>query len=98
MQDKDISSIEFHKLLPEVEYPKLKADIRNQDKERYNRSRKNNEKNYLNKEEKKTGKILYEKSKILIQGIHGVSAIWNMKLLHLTACDFKVYKDHKINL
>ena len=33
MQDKDISSIEFHKLLSEVEYPKLKADIRNQDKE-----------------------------------------------------------------
>ena len=33
MQDVDISSIEFHKVLQEVEkYRKLKADIRNQSK------------------------------------------------------------------
>ena len=33
MQDGDISSIEFHKVLQEVEkYRKLKADIRNQTK------------------------------------------------------------------
>ena len=33
MQDRDISSIEFHKVLQEVEkYRKIKADIRNQTK------------------------------------------------------------------
>ena len=49
MQDGDISSIELHKVLQEVEkYRKLKA-----------------EKNCLNREEKKAKKIFYEKSQIL---------------------------------
>ena len=61
MQVGDISSIEFHKVLQEVEkYNKLKADIRYQDK-----TQKNSEKNYLHKEEKKTKKIFYKKLEIL---------------------------------
>ena len=64
MQDGNISPTEFHKVLQEVEkYRKLKADIRNQAKA--NISRKNSEKNYLNKEEKKAKKIFYEKSQTL---------------------------------
>ena len=66
MQDGDISPIEFHKLLQKVKkHRKLKADIRNQAKAKVNRSHKNIEKNYLNKEEKKRRKIFYEKLQIL---------------------------------
>ena len=58
MQDGYISSIEFHKVLQEMEkYHKLKADIRNQAKAKLNKSQRNSNNNYLNKEEKKVKKI-----------------------------------------
>ena len=62
MQDGDISPTEFHKVLQEVEkYRKLKADIRNHAKDKEKRLRKNSEKKYLNKEEKKAKKTFYKK-------------------------------------
>ena len=58
MQDGYISSIEFHKVLQEMEkYRKLKADIRNQTKAKLNKPQRNSDKNYLNKEKKKVRKI-----------------------------------------
>ena len=58
MQDGYISSIEFHKVLQEMEkYRKLKADIRNQTKAKLIKSQRNSDNNYLNKEEKKVRKI-----------------------------------------
>ena len=46
MQDEDISSIEFYKVLQEVQkYRKLKTDIRKQAKTKEGRSQKNSEKN-----------------------------------------------------
>ena len=58
MQDGYISSIEFHKVLQEIEkYRKLKADIRNQTKAKLNKPQRNSDKNYLNKEKKKVRKI-----------------------------------------
>ena len=58
MQDGYISSIEFHKVLQEMEkYRKLKADIRNQTKAKLNKPQRNRDKNYLNKEKKKVRKI-----------------------------------------
>ena len=58
MQDGYISSIEFHKVLQEIEkYRKLKADIRNQTKAKLIKSQRNSDNNYLNKEEKKVRKI-----------------------------------------
>ena len=58
MQDGYISSIEFHKVLQEMEkYRKLKADIRNQTKAKLNKPQRNSDKNYLNKEKKKIRKI-----------------------------------------
>ena len=62
MQDRDISSNEFHKVLQEVErYRKLKSNA----KPRYNKLLKNNEKNYMKKEEKKARKFFYGKPQIL---------------------------------
>ena len=58
MQDGYISSIEFHKVLQEMEkYRKIKADIRNQTKAKLIKSQRNSDNNYLNKEEKKVRKI-----------------------------------------
>ena len=58
MQDGYISSIEFHKVLQEMEkYRKLKADIRNQTKAKLNKPQRKSDKNYLNKEKKKVRKI-----------------------------------------
>ena len=75
MQDGYISSIEFHKVLQEMEkYRKLKADIRNQTKAKLNKSQRNSDKNYLNKEEKKVRKIFLGKF-ANTSGIQGASAI-----------------------
>ena len=66
MQDGDISSIEFNKVLQEVQkYCKLKNDIRNQAKNKVKHIKKNNGKNCLNKEEMKAWKTFYKQSQIL---------------------------------
>ena len=66
MQDGDISPTEFHKILQEVEkYLKLKSDIRHQTKAKVKEITKEQQKKYLNKEEKKAKKIFYEKSQSL---------------------------------
>ena len=66
MQHRDISSIEFHKVLQEVEKcHKPKADISKEPKAKVKVITKKSDKNYLNKEEKKTRKTFYEKSQIL---------------------------------
>ena len=53
MQDGDISSIEFHKVLQEAEkYRKRKDDIMNQTKAKVKPIMKEQRKNYLNKEVK----------------------------------------------
>ena len=60
MQDRDISSIEFYKLLQEdEEYRKLNVNIRNKAKAKVKRSLKNSKKNCLNKEENKAKKFYY---------------------------------------
>ena len=76
MQDGDISSITFHKVLQEIERCcKLKADIKSQAKTKV-RSQKNSENNYLTKEEKKANKTFYKKWQILqVSRVQGVSAI-----------------------
>ena len=66
MQDGDISSLEFNKVLQEVQkYCKLKNDIRNQAKNKVKHIKKNNSKNCLNKEEMKAWKTFYKQSQIL---------------------------------
>ena len=66
MQGGDITPAEFHKVLQETgKNRKLKADIRNQTRVKVKRSRKNSEKKYLNKEEKKAKKFFHGKSQIL---------------------------------
>ena len=53
MQDGDISSIEFHKVLQEVEkYRKLKADIRNQAKAKVKQITKEQREELLEQERK----------------------------------------------
>ena len=48
MQERDISSIEFHKVLQEVEkYRTLKADIRNQTKAKVRQIRKEQREEFL---------------------------------------------------
>ena len=59
-QDRDISSIEFHKVLQEVgKYRKLKADIKNQAKAKAKQITKEQRKELLDKEEKKARKIFF---------------------------------------
>ena len=59
MQDGDISSFEFHKILQEVEnYYKLKTDIRNQAKNNVKHIKNNSEKNFLNKDKRKVWRTL----------------------------------------
>ena len=61
MQDGEISSLEFNKLLQEVQkYCKLKNDIRNQAKNKVKQIKENNDKNFLNKEEMKAWKTFYK--------------------------------------
>ena len=66
IQDEDICTTEFHKVLLEVEnIANLRLILGTRLRPRQKRSRKNNEKNYLNKEEKKARKVSYEKLQTL---------------------------------
>ena len=61
MQDGDISTTEFHKVLQEVEkYRKLKADIRNQAKTNVKEITKQQQEEIL-EQGRKEGKTVYEK-------------------------------------
>ena len=98
IQDRDISSIEIHKVLQEVEkYRKCKADIRNKAKVKVKQITKEQQEELL-QQGRQEGKEDFLRKIANTSGIQGVSAIENMKLLHLTACDFMVYKNYKINL
>ena len=89
MQDGDIPSIEFHKVLQEVEkYCNLKADIRNQVKTKVRQITKEQREELLQQ-----GRRFFAKNHKYFR-YPGQS----MKHLHLTACDFMVYKDYKIRL
>ena len=89
MQDGDFSFIEFHKVLQKVEkYSELKADIRNQATAKVKEVTKEQREKIL-EQGRKEGKEGFLRKIGNTSGIQGV--------LHLTACDFMVYKDHKIN-
>ena len=66
MEDGDISSVEYHKVLQEVEkYRKVKADIRNQAKTKVKQITKEQREELLEQGVKKEKKIFYKKSQIL---------------------------------
>ena len=61
MHDGDFQFIEFDKVLQEVEkYLKIEADLRNQAKTKVRQTTQEEQKNCLNKKEKKIRKIFYE--------------------------------------
>ena len=73
MQDGDISSIEFHKVLQEVEkYRKRKADIRNQAKAKVKQITKEQREKLL-KQERKEGKDDFLRKIANTSGIQSVS-------------------------
>ena len=75
MQDEDISFIEFHKVLQEVEqYCKLKADFRNQAKAKVNQITKEQREELL-EQRRKEGKEDFIRKIANTSGIQGVSAI-----------------------
>ena len=75
MQDGDISSIEFHKVLQEVEkYCKLKADIRNQAKTKAKQITKEQREKLLS-QGRKEGKEDFLRKIANTSGTQGVSAI-----------------------
>ena len=75
IQDGDISPIEFHKVLQEVEkYCKLKADIRNQTKTKVKQITKKQRKELL-EQGRKEGQEHFLRKIANTSGIHGVSAI-----------------------
>ena len=75
MQDRDISSIEFHKLLQEVEkYRKLKADISNLARTKVKQITKEQREELL-EQGKKEGKEDFLRKIANTSGIQGVSAI-----------------------
>ena len=75
MQDGDISSIEFHKVLQEVEkHRKLKADIRNQVKAKVRQITKE-QREELHEKGRKEGKEDFLRKIANTSGIQGVSAI-----------------------
>ena len=89
MQDGDFSFIEFHNVLQKVEeYRKLKADIRNQAKAKVKEITKEQGEKILEQGRKESKEDFLRK----IANTSGIQGV-----LHLTACDFMVYKDHKIN-
>ena len=91
MQDGDISSTEFHKKLQEVENNrKLKADIRNQAKTKIKQVTKEQQEELLEQVRKESKEDFLRKI-TNTSVIQGVSAIKNMMLLHLTACDFMLF-------
>ena len=75
MQDRDISSIEFLKVLQEAEkYHKLKANIRNQAKTRVKQITKEQLEELL-EQERKEGKEYFLRKIANTSGIQGVSGI-----------------------
>ena len=75
MQDGDISSIEFHKVLQEVEkYSKLKADIRNRSKTKVRQITKEQQKELLQQGRKEGKKDILRKI-ANISDTQGLSAI-----------------------
>ena len=73
MQDGDISSIEFHKVLQEAEkYRKRKADIRNQAKAKVKQITKEQREKLL-KQERKEGKDDFLRKIANTSGIQSVS-------------------------
>ena len=75
MQDGDISSIEFHKVLKEVEkYRKLKADIRNLAKTKVRQITKKQREELLEPGRKESKENLLQRISN-ISNIQGVSAI-----------------------
>ena len=75
MQDRDISSIEFYKVLQEVEkYRKLKADIRNQAKAKVKQITKKQQEELL-EQGRKEGKEDFLRKIANTLGIQVVSAI-----------------------
>ena len=75
MQDGDISSIEFHKVLQEVEkYSKLKADIRNRTKTKVRQITKEQQKELLQQGRKEGKKDILRKI-ANISDTQGLSAI-----------------------
>ena len=74
VQDEDISIIEFHKVLQEVEkYRKLKADIRNQAKAKVRQITKEQREELL-EQGRKEGKKDFLRKTANTSGIQGVSA------------------------
>ena len=74
MQDGDISSIEFHKVLQEVEkYRKRKADIRNQTKAKVKQITKEQQEKLL-EQGRKEGKNDFLRKIANTSGIQSVSA------------------------
>ena len=74
MQDEDISSIEFHKVLQEVEkYRKRKADIRNQTKTKVKQITKEQQEKLL-EQGRKEGKNDFLRKIANTSGIQSVSA------------------------
>ena len=74
VQDEDISIIEFHKVLQEVEkYRKLKADIRNQAKAKVRQITKEQREELL-EQGRKEGKKDFLRKIANTLGIQGVSA------------------------
>ena len=75
VQDEDISIIEFHKVLQEVEkYRKLKADIRNQAKAKVRQITKEQREELL-EQGRKEGKKDFLQKIANTSGIQGVSTI-----------------------
>ena len=75
MQDRDISSIEFHKVLQDVEkYRKLKTEIRNQAKAKLKQIMKEQREELL-EQGRKEGKKDFLRKVTNTSGIQGVSAI-----------------------
>ena len=74
VQDEDISIIEFHKVLQEVEkYRKIKADIRNQAKAKVRQITKEQREELL-EQGRKEGKKDFLRKIANTSGIQGVSA------------------------
>ena len=95
MQDGDISPTEFHKVLQEEKKcRKLKADIRNQAQAKVKEITKVQREELL-EQGSKEGKEDFLRKIANTSGTQGVSAILDMKVLRLTACDFMVCKDYK---
>ena len=75
MQDRDISSIEFHKVLQDVEkYRKLKTEITNQAKAKVKQIMKEQREELL-EQGRKEGKKDFLRKVTNTSGIQGVSAI-----------------------